>query len=244
MSYPAKETPGARRAQVASWLRRSLDLLFPPRCVGCSRTGSWFCSACIASVEPTPAPACRRCGRPGANDELCLRCRKHPAALDGVGVVAVHSGVLREAIHQFKYRPRRELAVPLGQMLFDHWQRARLPVDLVIPVPLHPARQKERGFNQANLLASVFCAHSELPLNAVDLVRERATTPQVGLGAREREANVRDAFSYAGRALTGVRVLLIDDVCTSGATLEACAQALQEGRPKSVWALTLARPTN
>jgi ComF family protein len=159
-------------------------------------------------------------------------------------VVAVHSGVLREAIHQFKYRPRRELAEPLGQMLCDHWRRVCLPVDLVMPVPLHPTRQKERGFNQARLLASVFCAHSELPLNAVDLIRERATAPQVGLGAREREANVSGAFSYAGHALTGVRVLLIDDVCTSGATLEACAQAIYQGRPESVWALTLARPVD
>jgi ComF family protein len=127
-------------------------------------------------------------------------------------------------------------------MLFEYWQETKLSADLVIPVPLHPSRQRERGFNQAGLLASVLAERAGLPLNDVQLSRTRATPPQVGLGAEERKANVQDAFTWRGSGLEGLRILLIDDVCTTGATLEACAVALAAGGAKSVWALTLARP--
>lgn len=130
----------------------------------------------------------------------------------------------------------------LGRMLFTYWETEKLPADLVIPVPLHPSRQKARGYNQAGLLAAVLARHAQLPVNERDLVRTRATMPQVGLGAEERKANVRHAFAWNGNHLEGTRVLLIDDVCTTGATLDACASALRQAGANSVWALTLARP--
>jgi ComF family protein len=166
----------------------------------------------------------------------------NPLRLDGVRSVAIHNGALRQAIHHLKYQRRRELAPTLGGMLFEYWQEAKLPTDLVIPVPLHSSRQQERGFNQAGLLASVLAERARLPLNDAHLTRTRATPPQVGLGAEERKVNVQDAFTWRGNGLEDLRVLLIDDVCTTGATLEACAVALQAGGAKSVWALTLARP--
>jgi ComF family protein len=242
MTYPTIDAVGTRRAYVSQWLRRGLDLLFPPRCVACSRTGSWFCADCLATVEALPAPHCPRCGRPARAEALCSRCRTSPTELDGSRSVALHSGALREAIHHFKYQSRRELAVPLGNMLYDYWRHVRVPIDLVVPVPLHPHRQRERGFNQSHLLSEVFAAQAALPLNATDLVRTRATVPQVGLGADERKTNVAGAFDWTGEQLDGERVLLIDDVCTSGATLEACAQALRQGGAGTIWALTLARP--
>ena len=111
-------------------------------------------------------------------------------------------------------------------------------------MPLHPHRQRERGFNQSHLLSEVFAAKAALPLNATGLIRTRATVPQVGLGAEERKANVAGAFDWTGEQLDSKRVLLIDDVCTSGATLEACAEALRKGGADMIWALTLARPLN
>jgi ComF family protein len=162
--------------------------------------------------------------------------------LDGIRSVALHDGVLRKAIHAFKYQGRRELAEPLGRMLFTYWQEAHLPADLVVPVPLHANRQRERGYNQSALLARVLARQARLELDEVHLVRTRATPPQVGLSADKRKTNVKDAFSWAGGVLEGCAVLLVDDVCTTGATLEACALALRGGGAQAVWALTLARP--
>jgi ComF family protein len=149
---------------------------------------------------------------------------------------------LQQAIHHFKYKQRRELADTLGQMLYDYWQTLDLPVDLVLPVPLHADRQKERGFNQSALLAAVLSEHAQLPLDASHLVRTRATPPQVGLAPRERKVNVQGAFEWTGDQLDGVCVLLVDDVCTSGATLEACAAPLRKRGANAIWALTLTRP--
>jgi ComF family protein len=229
------------RNQLFKWLRRGLDLLFPPRCVACSQVGSWLCAACQATVEFVPRPICPRCGRPVSTDDLCLRCRRNPLQLDGIRSVALHEGALRQAIHHLKYKRRRELATPLGRMLFVCWQETRLPADVVVPVPLHTSRQKERGYNQASLLARSLAEHADLTLNEAQLVRRRATAPQVGLGAQERKVNVRDAFVWIGDGLADARVLLVDDVCTTGSTLEACALALRQAGAESIWALTLAR---
>jgi ComF family protein len=230
------------RSLLSDWLARALDLLFPPRCVGCSKTGTWFCADCMASVKPITPPFCIRCGRRTQAEWLCASCRSTPIILDGIRSVACHEGALREAIHHFKYRSRRELAEPLGRLLFDYWREADLATDLVIPVPLHKSRQKERGYNQSTLLAQALTRHAGLALNGKDLVRTRATPPQVGLDAQERKVNVHEAFQWTGGSLQGLVVLLIDDVCTTGATLQACAMALRQSGATGVWALTLARP--
>lgn len=242
MTYPQSPTLRARRGWVLDWLRRGLDLLFPPRCVGCSRLGEWFCNDCRALVESVPQPICPRCGRSVSAERLCLQCQVNSDLLNGSRSVALHDGVLKKAIHHFKYQRRQQLATILGEMLFTYWQSADLPADLVIPVPLHKSRQKKRGFNQAGLLAAVLAQRSELPLDETHLIRTRATRPQVGLGVEERRDNVSDAFSWTGDGLDGIGVLLVDDVCTTGATLEACALALRYAGVDSVWALTLARP--
>lgn len=121
------------------------------------------------------------------------------------------------------------------------WERHPLPADLIVPVPLHPNRQRERGFNHAGLLAQAFAAQTGLPLAREGLARIRETAPQVGLTARERQDNVRGAFSAWGDMWAGRRPLVIDDVCTTGATLEACAAALRGTGSQAIYALTLAR---
>ena len=117
-----------------------------------------------------------------------------------------------------------------------------MPADVIVPVPLHTARLRERGYNQASLLAHEMACRVGLTLNEQTLVRRRATASQVKLDARQRKENVRDAFRCSDDTLAGKQVLLIDDVCTTGATLAACAVALHEGGARSVQALTLARP--
>jgi ComF family protein len=159
---------------------------------------------------------------------------------------ALHTHPLRAAIHALKYGGRPELAPLLARYLSAvfvdaPWSRLAQPIDLLVPVPLHPQRQQARGYNQAELLARAFGASVALPVETAWLHRVRDTRQQVGLGPRERHANVTDAF-YAEDALAGRVLLLIDDVCTTGATLRACAAAAHTAGAQAVYALTLAMP--
>ncbi len=174
-------------------------------------------------------------------DGLCARCRTSPLQIERIRSVVYFEGVLREAMHRLKYRGRIALAEPLGDLMALYWMQYPMPADIVVPVPLHSARLRERGYNQAALLAREMARRVGLAVDEQVLVRRRATAPQVELNARQRKENVRAAFHCSDDGLTGKRVLLIDDVCTTGATLEACAVALYEGGACGVQALTLAR---
>lgn len=231
----------ARIWRTAQAARQSLlDLLFPPRCVICRRADAdWFCAACRSKIDKIPPPLCDRCGRP-LNTRVCPHCQKFPLQIDGMRAMAFFEGNLRQAIHAFKYNHRPELARVLGSMLSDHLSTCPLPVDAIAPVPLHKSRQDARGYNQSLLLASALSAQHHLPCWDDAIARVRATESQVELGAAERHANVQDAFAANGR-VAGARLLLIDDVCTTGATLNACSVALKQRGAKSVWGLALAR---
>lgn len=232
------------RPQVGRWLaeagRALLDLLYPPRCPGCGRLGALFCPACQARIEPLPTAVCHRCGGPVRAPGLCETCRDTPSHLDAIFSAAVFAHPLRDAIHELKYNNGQALAAPLGQHMVTAWRTRGLSADLIVPVPLHPSRQAERGYNQSALLARVLADAVGVPLDERLLRRERMTAHQVGLGRAERAQNVAGAFSCRGDA-AGVRVMLVDDVATTGATLEACAVALREAGAAGVAAFTLAR---
>ncbi len=218
-----------------------LDLLFPPRCVGCHRIGAWLCPECLSQIPRVEPPFCARCGDKVAADDLCARCRTSPLQIERIRAAVYFEGALREAIHHLKYKGHTALVKPLGNLMATHWQQHPMPADVVVPVPLHATRLHERGYNQAALLARELAQQAGLTLDEKTLVRKRATAPQVKLSARERRKNVHDAFCCCNDELARKRVLLIDDVCTTGATLEACAIALHESGVRSVQALTLAR---
>jgi competence protein ComFC len=148
---------------------------------------------------------------------------------------------MREAIHRLKYSNSRDLAVPLGEMMILYWQDVRPPADVIVPVPLHTRRLRERGYNQAALLAMELGKGVGLPVLENALIRVRDTSPQVDLSAKERKENVRGAFHCPDDRLAGRSVLLVDDVYTTGATLESCSLALKQQGVRTVWALTLAR---
>lgn len=220
-----------------------LDLLFPPRCVGCHHPGTWLCPECWRGIERITDPLCPCCGRPVAqSDRLCSVCRRMSPPIDGIRSAVYFEGTLREAIHRFKYRGGRVLARPLGRLMAERWSAYHIPAEVLIPVPLHPARLAERGYNQATLLARALGTTIGLPVEMGSLVRIRATAPQVTLDAAARQENVRGAFRCLDKRMVGRQVVLIDDVCTTGATLSACSAALQEAGASSVWAYTLARP--
>ena len=227
-----------------------LDLLFPPRCVGCGRVDHLLCPDCRRSIEKLKDPRCPLCARPVAASKnaspserksACTLCSRQPLRLDGTTSAAVFDGVMRQAVHALKYRGCTQLASPLAEFLVDAWNRAGYDADFIIPVPLHPRRLKERGYNQSILLATEFARRVDMPVRTDMLVRTRRTEAQTQLGAAERRSNVAGAFATRGSAVSGHSVLLIDDVCTTGSTLQACADALRDAGAKRVFGLTLSR---
>ncbi len=220
----------------------ALDLLFPRWCVGCGREGDFICSACLKSLPHINPPLCPRCGQPQLNNVLCPVCVGWEADIDGIRAPFKFDGVIRRAIHELKYNNLRAIAPLLGKWLGDYLVANPLPVDVLVPVPLHGKRLRERGYNQSRLLALELARLSGIPLVDDCLVREHHTTPQARTtNVDERRRNVADAFSCRDRRLEEKQVLLIDDVSTSGATLDACAQALKEAGAGSVWGLVLAK---
>jgi len=151
-------------------------------------------------------------------------------------------GIVREAIHQLKYKNLRSLVDPLSSFLVDYLAGNPLPFEVLVPVPLHSRRLRERGYNQSFLLAQELGRRLNLPVVNNSLVRVKYILPQAKTkSAEERHNNVKQAFSCCNSDLQNARILLIDDVCTSGATLEACAAPLKLSGAASVWGLTLAR---
>ncbi|MHB1296007.1 MAG: double zinc ribbon domain-containing protein [Anaerolineae bacterium] len=218
-----------------------LDLLFPPHCVACHRAGAWLCQDCLAAVQAIRPPICPHCGAPRMAAGRCRACRQGPSSLDGMRSVAWHRPPLSEAVHALKYEGMRVLADSLAALMAACWQDQALPVDVLIPLPLHPARERRRGYNQSALLARALGRTLHLPVEERWVVRARDTRAQVGLSRTARRENVAGAFAAQGNAAAGRRVLLIDDVMTTGATLEACAEALRQAGAVEVWALTLTR---
>lgn len=227
-----------------------LDALFPPRCLHCHRAGGVLCEACLASAERPRAPLCERCGQqltPTSDATLCSAClaEPEPVAIEMSRAVAYHEGVIREAVLALKYQRRRRVAEPLGDLLAAWLLDAGWQVDTIVPVPLHVNRRQGRGFNQAELIARRCARRLGVPCTS-DLLRARETPPQVGLTAMERRENVAGAFSLSRQepstSLMGKRVLLVDDVTTTGSTLRAAAEALQGARPLSIRAICVSRP--
>ena len=220
-----------------------LDLVFPPRCVGCGREGGWLCPACLAAVRPVPPPTCAICYESTLGTDICSACRRNPLEIDGIRSVSLHKGALREAVHGLKYENQRVLAPAMAGLMRGAMHSHGLAADVLVPVPLHKDRQRERGFNQSALLARAMAQNGEpaLPVDEESLVRVRATASQTTLNRVERRANMAGAFACRDGRLAGKRVLLIDDVCTTGATLEACAVACRAAGAASVWGLTLTR---
>lgn len=219
-----------------------IDLLFPPTCVGCGREGAFLCPACVAGVHRLPPPLCPACGRPLIREEWCPSCRRWKLDIDGIRSPFALQGVLRQAIHRFKYGGFKALSAPLAELLAQSLDSRPLPAEVLSPVPLHPRRLRDRGYNQSGLLARELGRLTGLPVEEQTLFRHRNSPAQARTpDAEERRRNVSDAFGCRGHALRGKRVLLIDDVCTTGATLNACSSALKTAGAASVWGLALAR---
>ena len=222
---------------------RVVDLLLPPRCGGCRSVGSWLCERCHASIRRLEEPLCRRCGVEVDSARRDCGCRARLPSLTRLRSAVVYEGPAEAAIHRFKYEGWRRLARPLAQLLAERLVVEGVSAPWVVAVPLHPSRRRQRGFNQADLLAAELRRILVVGAPGGELVRTRPTPPQVGKDRRTRHDNVKDAFLWRGLALAGEAVLVVDDVATTGATLDACAKALRQAGSGPVTGVSVARVT-
>ena len=228
--------------QLAKVKGMALDLLFPRRCVGCGKEGDFICRACCRSLPRIVSLLCPKCGKSQPSGILCPVCVSWQSRIDGIRSPFRFDGVMRQAIHELKYRNLRALAAPLAKLLNDYLSTNPVPGEVLVPVPLHRKRLRERGYNQSSLLAQELGKLAKLPVVSNCLTRQRHALPQVRTSTmEERWRNVADAFACGDHRLRGRQVLLIDDVATSGATLDACAAALKAVGTTLVWGLVLAR---
>ena len=226
----------------------ALDLVFPAVCPVCSdRLGPGrrdpLCGACWSAFARITPPWCDRCGAPATTvaESVCAVCAATPPPFDYARVAAVYEGALREAVHALKFGGRRSLARPLGDLMRESCGRfeADRP-DALVPVPLARARARERGFNQAELLAERVADKLGVRVRPRWLVRLRATAAQTELSATDRQVNVAGAFA-AAPAVRDRHVVVVDDVMTTGATAAECARALRRAGARRVGVLAVAR---
>ncbi len=230
-----------------------LDILFPPRCHACKAfipdAGPiHLCAACRTACTMITSPLCTRCGMPFLTelgpDHLCGPCITEPPRFTAARAAALFEGPVRELIHRFKYNGRVQFCRPLSILALEHLRpfAEAASADLVIPVPLHSKRLRQRGFNQAVLLGRILAREWRVPFSVRILRRTRATLPQINLSAAERIANVRGAFGVTDPDfLQGKRVILVDDVLTTGSTVGECARMLIGAGAAGVHVVTIAR---
>ena len=241
-------------------LRQILDIIYPPRCGVCG-TFLWeaplkgntralsLCHSCLAGFHPLSSPLCSLCGAPFSSEVLedhpCEDCLRNPPAYAAAGAPYLYEGSLLEAIHHLKYHGKTSLAKSLGPLLgrfAQDWLGEVSAGFLVIPVPLHPEKLRERGYNQSLLLARHTAEKLRAELDYLSLRKIKKTIPQTGLGKKQRQQNVKNAFKLENENRIRERnILLVDDVSTTGNTLNACSKILRKGGANRIFCVTLAR---
>ncbi|MEK6646671.1 MAG: ComF family protein [Candidatus Firestonebacteria bacterium] len=256
-------------------IREIFDIIFPVNCKVCDKPleksrYSCLCAECWNQIKFIFPPVCKRCGKPfnafrnslapviagdvvadssakTKQSDFCLECKqsKNTFYFKCARSAGIYEGVLREAIHLFKYKNKRSLGKHFGEILVNYAQRENIMVDIdiIIPVPLHKSRLQERDYNQSEILASFLKDKFNLPMHKNILKRSKQTQSQVGLKRNERFENIKDAFivDTTKNNITDKSILLIDDIMTTGATINECARVLTESGAKEVNVLTLAR---
>jgi ComF family protein len=219
-----------------------LDLIAPTECKikGCNSPLKWneryICSLCLNKIRPIEPPYCSKCGKPINEGRICVECQRMRKYFSYARVYGRYEGVLKEAIHLFKYEKKRVLSNVLGELL-DNIFDGKSDIHHIVPVPLSKKRKRERGFNQTELLARVLSRKRGIPI-FLGLLKVVDTPPQVGLPLRERKKNLKDSF-VCKEYLNGNSVVLIDDVITTGATVNECSKALLKAGAKRIFVLAL-----
>ncbi len=234
---------------MVDFFQNILDIFYPRFCFSCQdrikEIGSvYLCAKCISRIAFIGEKLCPLCGRPGFV-EICPLCWEEKPAYKMARSAGLYEGILKEGIHRLKYNGQTHLVPTLGRLLIrafkkeEEWQGN---IDLVIAIPMDKEKERERGFNQSYLLARFFSKNLSLPCDKRILIKIRKTLPQVNLTREKRLLNLAGAFYLDTRfSVSGKRILLIDDVYTTGATVTGCTNTLVRGGAKEVSVLTLAR---
>jgi ComF family protein len=238
---------------VRNLVARFLNLLYPAACPACEGTmpAPEFCKRCRDAITTPTTPLCPTCGDPfrtaGDSNHPCGRCLSRPPRFNRARACAIYhtgetAGALAPVLQRYKYNRDVTLARPLGKLMAERCPLPLADYDVIMPVPLHVARLRWRGFNQAQLLCHAVAARHPIPIDALSVERLRATRPQVQLNEADRRRNVAGAFRVnRPDQVRGRRVLLVDDVLTTGATVDECSRSLLRAGARSVDALVLAR---
>lgn len=238
-------------SSVKQFFNALLDVIIPPLCHIChsfipNADQLHICPACRELLPLVASPLCPICGIPftgAGNDHRCGACQTNPPQYDIARAHFLYEGALRELIHSFKYNRMMHLRRPLALLALaaaDDFMKHS--PQLIVPVPLHRSRLRQRGFNQAVLIGKTLSLQLSLPMQPDALVRTRQTQPQIDLSAAERRLNVKGAFSVKKPDLiAGKRILLLDDVMTTGSTMDECARELKNAGADLVIAATIAR---
>ena len=221
-----------------------LNLLYPSKCPSCGNASDVFyhspiCASCWSKIKKYSGPSCRICAMPFSSGyaEICLQCLKEAPPFSKVINYGLYEGALAEAINHLKFHGLKRLAKPLGRLLLS----LDLPaMDGIVPVPLSIKRLRERGFNQSLLIARVISKEARVPLLMDVLLKKKETPPQTGLSAKERLSNLKGSFEVR-EDIKGLRLLLVDDVITTGTTVMECSEELLKAEAEEVAVLTLAR---
>lgn len=229
------------------------DLIFPKTCLGCNREGDWFCPECFKKLEFAQNQYCLHCKNATEHGEFCPRC-KDQYFLDGVLIAGNYDNqLLSRLIKFYKYHFVQEIGQTLGSYLIKFLQdiqalNPQIPkilnipnIPTIIPVPLHSRRLRWRGFNQAEELAKIVAQNFNLTIDSKNLVRTKHKNIQAKLKERERRANISNCFVWLGANLDGANILLVDDVVTTGSTLNECAKILKQNGANNVWGLVVAK---
>lgn len=223
-----------------------LDLLFPVECLSCGKEGDWICGDCFNKIRNNGRQYCFGCKQASHFGKVCAKC-KNDYYLKGIIIAADYDEkIVSRLIIVFKYKFVKSIACYLADLLAMFLLDLKnsgfnLSDFLIIPVPLSKKRKRWRGFNQAEEIAKLLAGHLKLPLLSGGLLRIKHTRPQVKLNEAERKKNLAGCFSWKGENLCGRKILLVDDVATTGTTLNECAKVLKENGAKEVWGLVVAK---
>jgi competence protein ComFC len=228
--------------QFTSLFWTSMDWLYPPRCCNCDRRGFVLCDACFAEIEPLHGHLCKKCGYPLlGKGNLCEDCRFTPLPYTQMRSWASYSGVVQEAIHSLKYKRNLAMGRTLTQPLVEIVKQSGWKIDLVVPIPLSRSRLRSRGYNQAALISRTLAAQLDIQHSSTTVKRIRNTSTQIEMDVNKRFTNLLDAFYANPATLKKRNILIIDDVITTGATMQNCSNALLKAGAENIYCLSVAR---